>query len=91
MREWEEYKLGEIAKLHKESWKVGDENMPYLGLEHIIENGLRINGIGNSDDIQSNKYVFDETTFLYGKLRPYFRKLYKPNFKGICSTDIWVI
>jgi len=28
---------------------------------------------------------------LFGKLRPYFRKVYQPNFDGICSTDITVL
>lgn len=91
MSEWEEKQLNQVAELFKNSWKVGDERLPYIALEHIVENGLRINGIGSSDEVVSNKYVFNEETFLYGKLRPYFRKLYRPEFKGICSTDIWVV
>ncbi|WP_321826277.1 restriction endonuclease subunit S [Maribacter dokdonensis] len=89
--EWEEKKLKEVAELVKNSWKVGDEHSPYIALEHIVENGLRIKGVGDSNDVASNKYRFDAETFLFGKLRPYFRKLYRPDFKGICSTDIWVV
>lgn len=88
---WKRVKLGEVADLLKIPWKVGDENLPYIGLEHIEENKLRLSGVGNSNDITSNKFLFTENEFLFGKLRPYFRKLYKPKFKGICSTDIWVI
>jgi type I restriction enzyme S subunit len=89
--DWEEKELKDVAKLVKESWKVGDEELPYIALEHIVENGLRIDSIGSSNEVASNKYYFNESTFLFGKLRPYFRKLYRPNFRGICSTDIWVV
>ena len=91
MSEWKEYKLGEIAQLVKDSWKVGDEELPYIALEHIVKGGLRLQGIGDSNTIASNKFRFNSDCFLFGKLRPYFRKLYRPNFEGICSTDIWVV
>jgi len=91
MSDWVETTLGEIAELSKDSWKVGDEQLPYIALEHIEERRLRLNGVGSSDEVISNKYRFNEKTFLFGKLRPYFRKLIKPTFSGICSTDIWVV
>jgi len=91
MREWRERPLKEVAQLKKDSWKIGQEPLPYIALEHILEGALRIQGIGDSATIASNKYRFDSDSFLFGKLRPYFRKLYRPNFNGICSTDIWVV
>lgn len=91
MGEWTEYKISDIATLVKNSWKVGDEKLSYLGLEHIEEAKLRLNGIGSSDDVASNKYRFSSNDVLFGKLRPYFRKVVKPNFDGICSTDMWVL
>jgi len=91
MGEWREYKISDIATLKKDSWKVGDEELPYLGLEHIEEAKLRLNGVGSSNDVASNKYRFKAGDILFGKLRPYFRKVVKPSFDGICSTDIWVI
>jgi len=91
MSDWKEYRLEEIAQLEKDSWKIGDEELPYIALEHIVEGGLRLKGIGDSNTIASNKFRFNSDCFLFGKLRPYFRKLFRPNFKGICSTDIWVV
>ena len=91
MSEWRETTIEEVAQLKKNSWKVGDEELPYIALEHIVEGGLRLQGIGDSNTIASNKFRFDPDCFLFGKLRPYFRKLYRPNFDGICSTDIWVV
>ncbi|HET8735149.1 MAG TPA: restriction endonuclease subunit S, partial [Pricia sp.] len=40
--------------------------------------------------VTSNKYRFYSGDILYGKIRPYFKKAYRPNFPGICSTDILV-
>ena len=88
---WREVKLGEIAEISKSNWKVGDKPFPYIGLEHIEENTLRLNSIGDSSNLESNKYRFKSGDVLFGKLRPYFRKVVKPNFSGVCSTDIWVI
>jgi type I restriction enzyme S subunit len=91
MSEWNEKPLSDLAILYNDSWKVGDEKCPYIALEHIEESKLRLNGTGNFDIATSNKYRFNEKNFLFGKLRPYFRKVVRPQFSGICSTDIWVV
>lgn len=90
--DWVVLKFDDIAELNKDSYnpKTGD-NLPYLGLEHINQQSLSINSIGSSDDVSSNKYKFTAGDILFGKLRPYFKKIYQPKFDGICSTDIWVI
>ena len=88
---WREVKLGEVAELSKVSWKIYDEPFPYIGLEHINENKLRLNSIGDSSSVASNKYRFKTGDILFGKLRPYFRKVLLAKFDGICSTDIWVV
>jgi len=37
----------------------------------------------------SGKYLFDETTVLYSKIRPYLRKAARPDFSGLCSADVY--
>jgi type I restriction enzyme S subunit len=88
---WKETTLGEVAELAKDQWMVGDEDQKYIGLEHINQGDLQINGFGCSSSLQSNKFYFKEGDVLFGKLRPYFRKVWKASFDGVCSTDIWVI
>ena len=39
-------------------------------------------------DLASTKFLFSSRHILYGKLRPYLRKIARPDFDGICSTDI---
>lgn len=92
MKEWKEYKFSDIAYLKKITYlPAKGEKVPYIGLEHINEQSLTINSIGSSEDVNSNKFIFESDDVLFGKLRPYFRKVYNPKFKGICSTDIWVL
>jgi len=90
--ELKKYKLAEFAKLVKKQYQPNaDEELIYIGLEHIEQQTLRINGYGNSKNVISQKYRFSSGDILFGKLRPYFRKVFRPKFDGVCSTDIWVI
>jgi type I restriction enzyme S subunit len=41
--------------------------------------------------VNSQKQKFKKGDILFGKLRPYFRKVVIAPFDGICSTDIWVV
>lgn len=62
---------------------------PYIGLEHI-ERGGRILPHPQAGDshLKSLKFSFSAEHILYGKLRPNLGKISRPNFAGICSTDI---
>lgn len=68
-----------------------NETLPYIGLEHINQNSLTINGVGKSSDTQSSKRKFKKGDILFGTLRPYFRKVVTLDFDGVCSTDIAVL
>ena len=89
---WKTYKLGEVAALRKQTVRPKDFNgEKYIGLEHIGQGDFLLNGIGIASDVTSNKFRFKSEDILYGKIRPYFKKVYKPAFYGICSTDILII
>lgn len=64
---------------------------PYLGLDHFGTAGSGITGMGDAGSVDSNKSRFAAGDVLYGKLRPYFRKIDRPGFGGVCSTEIWVL
>lgn len=85
--------LGDWAKLRKETVHPKDLKIEcsYIGLEHIEQGKLHLSSVGSSIEVTSTKQRFYEGDILFGKLRPYFRKVARPNFDGICSTDIWVI
>lgn len=66
-------------------------NVIYIGLEHIEQGTLHLNGFGSANDVSSTKSKFSKGDILFGKLRPYFRKVVRAPFDGVCSTDIWVV
>lgn len=89
---WKTYKLGDLAKLRKKNIAPKDfDNQKYIGLEHISQGTFLLEGLGKASDATSNKSIFKNGDILYGKIRPYFKKVYRPKFSGICSTDILVI
>lgn len=88
---WREYKIEDFIQLEKSTYKPSEtEDLKYIGLEHIEQQALRLNGYGSSKEVVSNKFFFKKGDVLFGKLRPYFRKVIKAPFNGVCSTDIWV-
>lgn len=89
---WPMKKLGDCATLIRASVapsSVGD--IPYIGLEHIGEGTLSLLDHGITSDVTSTKILFKQGDILFGKLRPYFRKVIRAPFDGICSTDIWTV
>ena len=88
---WRNVTLGDCAVLVRDSVTPSTcPDLPYIGLEHIGQGSLLLNGIGRARDVESTKTAFRAGDILFGKLRPYFRKVVRPRFDGICSTDIWV-
>jgi len=88
---WPTKPLGEIATIERVGVAPGSlpGDTPYLGLEHI-ERGGRILGRQTVAEAQlaSTKFVFDKGHVLFGKLRPNLGKVARPDFSGVCSTDI---
>ena len=41
------------------------------------------------EELKSGKFLFDETMVLYSKIRPYLMKACRPEFKGLCSADVY--
>ena len=89
---WHETALGACASLVRDNVSPSDcGSLPYIGLEHIGQGTLGLLGTGTAQDVGSTKTVFRAGDILFGKLRPYFRKVVRTRFDGICSTDIWVV
>ncbi len=88
---WQSVKLKEVASIERNG--IGPDAITsgtqYLGLEHI-ESGGKILGAETvkAGDLASTKFRFSNCHVLFGKLRPYLAKIAKPDFEGICSTDI---
>lgn len=60
----------------------------YVGLEHVSGDGQLSPARITPGELRSQKFAFNSEHVLFGKLRPYLRKIARPHFEGICSTDI---
>ncbi|MDQ3281699.1 MAG: restriction endonuclease subunit S [Acidobacteriota bacterium] len=83
--------LGEIATIEREAVEAQDirAGTLYVGLENIEPGGRFVNvRCVEKGELASNKFRFTANHVLYGKLRPYLAKIARPDFTGICSTDI---
>ncbi|MCL6546985.1 MAG: restriction endonuclease subunit S [Bryobacteraceae bacterium] len=90
--EWRSQRFADMAVLVRDTVHPSDAaRLPYIGLEHIEEGTLRLAETGIAEDATSLKARFSAGDILFGKLRPYFRKVIRAPFDGICSTDIWVV
>ncbi|HXS33150.1 MAG TPA: restriction endonuclease subunit S [Solirubrobacterales bacterium] len=83
--------MEEVATLVRQS--IAPDEIPqgtaYVGLENI-ERGGRLTGVSavGPGDLASAKFRFEPGDVLFGKLRPYLAKIARPDFEGVCSTDI---
>ena len=64
---------------------------PYIGLEHMPRHSIELMDWGTSNNVTSQKSIFNKGDILFGKLRPYFHKVGIAPVDGICSTDIVVM
>ncbi|MBF6134774.1 restriction endonuclease subunit S [Nocardia otitidiscaviarum] len=91
MSRWVVRSLGEVATITRNSVAPEDiqPELPYLSLDSI-ESGGRICNVRTAGDagIESQKFKFTSSQVLFGKLRPYLAKIARPDFEGVCSTDI---
>lgn len=66
-------------------------NQPHISPANIMSGSGELYGynLAKDDKLISGKYSFDETMVLYSKIRPKLNKVAIPNFKGICSADMY--
>jgi type I restriction enzyme S subunit len=66
-------------------------DMLHLGAGNMITGTDELVDVktAREEKLKSGKYLFDETTILYSKIRPYLRKAARPDFQGLCSADVY--
>ena len=86
---WEEKKFGEVCWYNKNNGL--HKGTKYVGMEHIEQGTGKLLGTISSDDVLSNTFAFSKGDVLYGRLRPYLKKVIVADFDGCCSTEIFPI
>jgi len=93
---WEVKRLKYVAPVAGERWVEAIPDLPYVGLEHL-ESGTGKLAQATEDtqsedqEVESTASTFRPGDVLFGKLRPYLAKVFRPDFEGRCSTELLVL
>ncbi|UTZ37998.1 restriction endonuclease subunit S [Vibrio campbellii] len=68
-------------------------SMTHIGPENVVSNTGQITNLKSCSALGliSGKYEFDENSIVYSKIRPNLNKVCRPDFKGVCSADMYPI
>ena len=85
--------MGEISTNKSKKYNPNNETnfIKCIELEHLSSETGQLLGFVDGSQSGSIKNVFQKGDVLFGKLRPYLKKYYQPNFDGVCSSEIWVL
>jgi type I restriction enzyme S subunit len=90
---WEWRKLAQVVEIGSEQInpsRFPNDEFNYLALENIEQGSGKVIDFTptSGKNIKSNKFKFTNKHVLYGKLRPYLRKTFAPEFEGVSATDL---
>lgn len=90
---WEWRELAQVVEIGSEQvnpFRFPDDLFNYLALENIEQGSGKVIDFTPTlgKNIKSNKFKFTSKHVLYGKLRPYLRKAFAPEFEGVSATDL---
>lgn len=91
MTTWPHVPLRDVVKIERDIIEASSikGGTLYVSLENIQSGGSLIDVTPvETGQLASSKFAFSPRHLLYGKLRPYLAKIARPDFSGICSTDI---
>ncbi|PFI32608.1 hypothetical protein COI53_04005 [Bacillus thuringiensis] len=89
---WKAGCIGEICEQVKDKVNLDkmNEKFNYIGLEHMPQGSIALANWESSEKVSGNKGLFKKDDILFGKLRPYFKKVGIASINGVCSTDILI-
>jgi len=91
---WVEKRLGEVCAIT--STLVDPRKEEFGDLIHVGAGNIESQtGVfvelktARDEGLISGKFLFDDSMVLYSKIRPYLMKVGRPDFKGLCSADMY--
>jgi type I restriction enzyme S subunit len=85
------FSLGEVVRPNRP--RVKPESMPdapFIGMEHVEAHTMKLLGTVPASTMKSSAVHFKPGDVLYGRLRPYLNKVFRPTFEGLCSAEFIV-
>ena len=89
--DWRHDRLKDVASLRSEKTDEKSSVEDYLELEDIESWSMRILNWRNTEEVESAVTKFEKGDVLFGKLRPYLAKVYRPGKSGKCTGEILAI
>lgn len=88
---WDVRPLGEVVQPTRPRIKPSEKpNLPFIGMENIEAHTMKLLGTVPAGTMKSSAVHFQPDDVLYGRLRPYLNKVYRPEFEGLCSAEFIV-
>ena len=91
---WKDKRLNEVCAIT--SVLVDPRRDEFLNLTHVGAGNIESKtGVfvdlktAREEALISGKFRFDESMVLYSKIRPYLMKVARPDFRGLCSADMY--
>jgi len=91
---WVERRFDEVCAIT--STLVDPRKKEFLDLTHVGAGNIESKtGVlvdlksARAEGLISGKFLFDQSMVLYSKIRPYLMKVARPDFKGLCSADMY--
>lgn len=89
---WAACSFGDCARLlRRRVDPKATPDAPYVGLEHIGVGTLHLVGVGRCGDVAGPAQRVEPGDVLFGKLRPYFRKVVRAREPLVCTEEAWVL
>lgn len=64
-----------------------EDGLPFVGMDHVEPQTMRLLGTVPAATMKSAAVRFEPGDVLYGRLRPYLNKVYRPDFRGLGSAE----
>lgn len=88
---WKIHPLGEVVQPTRPRIKPSEKpDLPFIGMEHVEAHTMKLLGTVPASTMKSSAVHFQPGDVLYGRLRPYLNKVYRPDFEGLCSAEFIV-
>lgn len=91
MSDWRRVPLGSLFTEPKGRKIPEASDSRYIGMEHIDSDTARIVRWAEPTTAISTSKVFRKNDVLFGRLRPYLKKVALADFDGVCSGEILVL
>lgn len=91
--DWTQVRFGKIVKQSKTrpNEALNNSSYPRIDLESIESRTGRLLEKNLSGQKSDSLTLFNKGEVLFGKLRPYLRKVFFAPYDGLCSSEIWVL